>query len=463
MKIPISPPLIEAFLEEIVRDAERGAAFFRLLAGGAIDPAPDGKYRHWDILRHLEPPEGLDSEEWWAAIKLARRQLSRQTPLLAKDRTPFRFTATDAAQRMLHRIDQQSSGAIKGSDQVTDPTTRDTYLIKTLFEEAITSSQLEGAATTREVAKDMLQRGRAPRNRSEQMIHNNYQAMQFIRQLRDAPLTPGIIFEVHRLVTHQTLDDTGCAGRFRRADESIHIVDETGRVLHIPPDAAELPERLETLCAFANDRGEMPFLHPVVRSILLHFQLAYDHPFVDGNGRTARALFYWSMARHGYWLAEFISISRIIKEAPGKYVRAFLYTETDENDATYFILNQLRTTLRAIDALHEYLSRKTRQLRETERIISPSGAANTVLNPRQLALIAHATRKPGFTYTIDSHRRSHAISYQTARTDLLALLDLGLLAKASSPSESGRGRKSYAFVAPADLVDRLGRLSSTRR
>lgn len=460
MKIPATPPPIEAFLERIVHNPEWGADFFRLLVGGTIDPAPNGKYRHWDILRHLEPPEGLDSEEWWVAIKMARRQFSRPTPLLAKDGTPFRFTATDAAQRMLHRIDQQSSGAIQGSDQVTDPTTRDTYLIKTLFEEAITSSQLEGAATTREVAKDMLQRGRAPRNRSEQMIYNNYQAMQFIRQLRDAPLTPGVIFEVHRLVTNQTLDDVECAGRFRRADEAIHIVDETGRILHVPPDAAELPERLETLCAFANDLGEVPFLHPVVRSILLHFQLAYDHPFVDGNGRTARALFYWSMARHGYWLAEFISISRIIKEAPSKYVRAFLYTETDENDLTYFILNQLKTTIRAIDALHDYLARRTRKIRETEQILTTSGIVRATLNHRQLALVTHASRKPGFVYTIDSHRRSHGISYQTARTDLLMLADLDLLTKTVSPTESGRGRKSYAFLAPADLAERLSTLSA---
>ena len=65
------------------------------------------------------------------------------------------------------------------------------------------------------------------------------------------------------------------------------------------------------------------FLHPVIRSILLHFWVAYDHPFVDGNGRNARALFYWSMLRHGFWLAEFFSISHEILKAPRKYYRAF--------------------------------------------------------------------------------------------------------------------------------------------
>lgn len=51
----------------------------------------------------------------------------------------------------------------------------------------------------------------------------------------------------------------------------------------------------------------------------LHFMLGYEHPFVDGNGRVARAMFDWAMLRNGYWLFEFISVSRIIRQAPAKY------------------------------------------------------------------------------------------------------------------------------------------------
>src|SRR5262249_21171873 len=154
-----------------------------------------------------------------------------------------------------------------------------------------------------------------PRTRSEQMIFNNYQALLFLRRVVDQPLTPAIVFEVHRLLTEKTLDEPDAAGRLRRTDEHIHVSDEIGTVLHDPPPADQLAQRLEALCTFANSRESTPFIHPVIRSILLHLWLAYDHPFVDGNGRTARALFYWSMARHGYWLTEFLSISRIIKEA----------------------------------------------------------------------------------------------------------------------------------------------------
>lgn len=83
--------------------------------------------------------------------------------------------------------------------------------------------------------------------------------------------------------------------------------------------------------------------------------IGYDHPFVEGNGRTARALFYWSLARSGYWLMEYISISRLLKQAPAQYGSAYMYSETDENDTTYFILHQISIIERAIDALYEYL------------------------------------------------------------------------------------------------------------
>lgn len=455
MKIPLQPAPPEDLLSELLSTEEGRARFINILAAGT-EPAPGGKYRHWDVLRHLVPPDGLSAPHWWLTIKLARRALYRELPLTDKQHRPFKYAVIDAAMSMLHQIDQQATGAIKGSDQVTDPETRDTYLFKSLVEESITSSQLEGAATTREVAKDMLQKGRPPANRSEQMIHNNFQAMQFIRTVRHQDLTPSIVFELHRILTDGTLADPGAAGRFRREDEPVHVVDEVGRILHAPPPARELPRRLDVLCTFANQSVGKTFIHPAIRAILAHFWLAYDHPFVDGNGRTARALYYWSMAQQGYWLLEFISISRIIKQAPGRYTRAFLYTETDDNDATYFILNQLRVTVRAIDALHQYLAAKTEELHATRRMIRNSRVLNAMLNHRQLSLINHALKNPGFQYLIASHRRSHGVSYQTARTDLLELVKLALVDK-------GKEGKSFVFVAPGDLKQRLSQLGGRTR
>jgi Fic family protein len=163
----------------------------------------------------------------------------------------------------------------------------------------------------------------------------------------------------------------------------------------------------------------------VIRAIVLHLWLGYDHPFEDGNGRTARALFYWSMLRQGYWMFEFISISAILRRASAQYGRSFLNTETDELDATYFVTDQLDVILRALKALEKYLERKTREIQAAEQVIKGSGQYNY----RQLALLGHALRNPQAEYTIRSHRVSHDVSRNTVRTDLMDLERLGLFEK----------------------------------
>ena len=230
------------------------------------------------------------------------------------------------------------------------------------------------------------------------MILNNYLTMQRIADWKERALDEQLIFEMHRMVTEGTLDDPDAAGRLRRPEENVTVQDAiTGEVFHSPPSAEQLASRLNAMCQFANgsvlDVGKPHgrFIHPVVRAILLHFWLAYDHPFVDGNGRTARALFYWSMLRQGYWLFEFVSISEILVKAPAQYSLSFLYTETDENDATYFLLYQCEVIRRAIASLHDYIEQKSTEVRQSEGLLR--GA--TVLNHRQQALIAHALRHPG--------------------------------------------------------------------
>lgn len=438
MKIPLTPPDTASSLP--VHDRERVARILR------VPPLVEGRYEHWDKVRHLTPPEGLTSEEWWLGIKLARRQLLKPVPLLDKKGDPFFFGTPDPILRALHEIDQLASGRIAMSEEVTNPSTRDRYVVSSLMEESITSSQLEGASTTAEVAKNMLRTGRRPTDRSEQMILNNFLAMQFVQERVHEPLSPDFVHELHRMLTADTLDDPGKAGRFREDDDQIQIEDEVGTVLHVPPESAELPERLERLCAFANDRPEGAFLHPVVRAVILHFQLGFDHPFVDGNGRTARALFYWSMLSQGYWLAEYLSISRILRKAPSRYARSFLHTETDGNDLTYFLDYHLSVVRRAIDDLRTYLARKIQEVARVESLLKRS----TEFNHRQLAILGHALRHPGARYTIRSHQRSHRVVYDTARTDLLALADRALLLQR-------KRRNTYEFIAPSDLHDRLQR------
>ncbi len=337
-----------------------------------ISAAPKGQYLHWEKLRHLAPPCGLNHEEWWLGVKFARSGMYRELPLKDIAGRPFKFTMPDIVQEKVHVIDRKAGGRIELPEPITTPETRDRYIFNSLVEEAITSSQLEGASTTRQVAADMIRNGSKPRNTSEQMIFNNFEAMNTIRSLRDEALTPQTVLDLHKLLSQDTLDDPAAAGRLQGAgEERVQVVDNASQqVLHTPPPANQLPKRLAQMCEFANDINHAKgYVHPIIRAIILHFWLAYDHPFIDGNGRTARALFYWSMLAQDYWLFEFVSISRILKEAPARYGESYIYSETDDNDLTYFIISQLDVILRAIADLEKYLQRKMEQARVVQKIL----------------------------------------------------------------------------------------------
>ena len=446
MKSPQTPPSFYELLEKYSK-ADRLSDIVTL--GGSVS---GGEYPHWDKLRHVSPPSGFTSEEWWLAVKFQRHGAFRPLPLHDKQGHPFQFWVPDLVQAQLHEIDVGVGGMMRMPEAITNPHTRDRYVIRSLIEEAITSSQLEGAVTTREVAKEMIRSGRRPRDTSEQMILNNYVTMQRITELKTESISPEVVLDIHRLVTNKTLDDPTGAGRLRRPDEKRVVGDDFGEVFHDPPPASELIPRLQAMCAFANGRTPGYFVHPVVRAITLHFWLAYDHPFVDGNGRTARALFYWAMLNAGYWLFEFISISNILRNAPAEYGRSFLFTETDDNDLTYFLVAQTKVIRRAVNALHDYLARKTTELSELETQLR----ALNLFNHRQDELLRHALKHPYQEYSIAGHQKSHSVVYQTARTDLLDLKARGLL------DEKKRGKKML-FTAPADLAERLRRLENDTR
>jgi Fic family protein len=197
----------------------------------------------------------------------------------------------------------------------------------------------------------------------------------------------------------------------------------TAEVLHRPPPPEQLDELVSSLCDIANKKTPDYFIHPVIRSTILHFLVGYIHPFVDGNGRAARAIFYWSMLHHGYWLAQYISISRILKKEKGRYSDSFLHTETDDNDMNYFLVYHLGVIERAISNLHDFVKRKAEQSVRVARELDHMDR----FNYRQRELLRRAVQKPELPYTFKSHQTSHGISYASARSDILELVEEGLL------------------------------------
>ncbi|MEY9940720.1 Fic family protein [Streptacidiphilus sp. MAP5-3] len=441
MKKPMPPPKTESLIADVSHNPEKLMKVMELPEKGPADP-----YFPWDKLRYKQPPSGLTHEEWWLGLKIARSNMRRVLPLVDKAGKPFSFTMPDVVLQPVEEIARDASGQISFGEQVTNPATRDRYLVNSLIEESITSSQLEGASTSRKVAKEMLRTGRPPRSRDERMIINNYQAMRLVGGLSSEKLTVDMICKIHRVVTDGTLENPDASGRFQLPGEDrVRVYSNDDVQLHVPPEADQLPERMERLCRFANGELGNGYIPPVLRAITLHFMLGYEHPFEDGNGRTARILFYWSMLNQGYWLTEFLAISPILKAAPSKYARSYLYSEDDDNDLTYFHIYQLQVLKRSIWQLHDYLAKKMGELKEIQRSLSASPGQ---FNHRQLAIIEHAAKNPAASFTAQSHMNSHRVAYETARQDLTGLEAKGLLSKS-------RVGKAYIWIPVADFNERL--------
>lgn len=440
VRLPQKPPSFDGLL------AQADAGLLPRAFGAA---ARGGAYLHWDQLRRRQPPDGLTSEQWWLGVKLARMAQRRPLPLADVAGNGFSFTLPDVLLQGLDDITRRASGTVQMPELVANASTRDRYLVNSLMEEAITSSQLEGAVTTRQVAKEMLRTGRTPRTKSEQMIANNYSAMRFIREHRSEDLTPALVCQLHEILTEGTLDNPSAAGQLQLpGDVRVGVWSEGDNVqLHQPPAATELPERLAALCAFANGAGE-GWLHPILRAVITHFMVGYDHYFVDGNGRTARALFYWVALKNEYWLLEFVAISRILKDAPARYAKSYLHTETDDGDVTYFAIEQVRVINQAIDGLHAYLARKSAEVASAHGVLSELG-----VNQRQAAIVEGILRGSVSRLTVASHARSHNVTLATARTDLRRLEELGVL------SHHKEGRQGVWFSAPG-VERRLAELSN---
>ncbi len=405
----------------------------------------NSEYLYWDDFKYLPMPEGVTYESAWGMLKASRLFQTRHISLADSKGRPFGFWLPDYALREIHYIDQQAGGAIFVDDPSVHPEEKRRYMIRSLVEEAISSSEIEGAVTTRVVAKEMLRTGRKPGDRSEQMIYNNYRSMQMIKRHLSEPLTIDLINKIHASMTENTLDVPSWAGRFRMPeDEEIHVFDSDGQILHVPPKAADVLASMENLCNYANGDREDEFVNPIIKGILVHFWVAYVHPFMDGNGRTARALFYWYMLKHNYWLFEYLSVSTAILSARAQYYRAFLYSEMDDNDATYFIVYNLKAIHKALEMLNAYIERKQKEKRNAYQF----AVKYPDLNLRQRALLASALEKPQEIYTIETHANVHGVTYQTARTDLLALKDMGLL-------EMRKEGKKFIFTPIADVAVKL--------
>ena len=385
--------------------------------GNALLKKINEEYLYWDKVKYLPMPEGVTAAEIWALVKLRRENTSYE---LSFGKYKFYWNINSRIQEMLHFLDMNIGGSLESSSIISKGD-KNRYLISSIMEEAIASSQIEGAVTTRRQAKDMLRKNKKPKNKSEQMIMNNFITIQQILSIKDSSLSKETLLNIHKLVTSETLTNHNEEGIFRMDDE-INVIDTIdGSIVHHPPSYMELDELMNDLSKFFNEENDAIFIHPIIRACILHFMVGFIHPFVDGNGRTARALFYWYLLRKNYWLTEYLSISRLILVSKTQYAKAFQYTEVD-NDLTYFISYNLRAMKLAFEGLREYIKRKNDEKKHLSSFLGLDG-----INYRQALILEWFYKEPELLLTIKEVETRLVVSNQTARVDLNDLVDKGYL------------------------------------
>jgi len=410
MKIPKSPPELKDIL------IKKGDELLKIMEDKEIRKYVSDcnrDYVHWDKLRRKNIPKNIDPEILWAMIKF-----SRQTKQLIRiGDVVLTYMLTDEIFKKLHMLDKGSAGRLESVFEFVNREGKDRYVISSLMEEAIASSQLEGANTTRRLAKEMLRKNKKPSNYSEKMIVNGYRTMQNILKMKDLKLTPEIILDIQKNITMDTLKNKNDEGKFRDNNEIV-VGDsiDAGKIFHTPPDYKKLQFLIEEFCKFANNDTD-EFIHPIIKGIILHFLIGYIHPFNDGNGRTARSIFYWYVLSKGYWLFEYMAVSKILLRSRTDYGLSYLYTETDENDLTYFINYNLNAVEEALHDTENYIARKQREQAEVLKIIKTLKISNT----RQADMLKEFTKEPDKIFFIKEIMTTYGVVYQTARSDLLYL------------------------------------------
>lgn len=386
------------------------------------------RYAYWSKVKYQKLPASVTPEELWACVKFSRmaKMFSVQNDFEVCKKMDMSASMTNEMLRLCHTLDMNFGGSWGDNNRIPDGS-REQYLISSLMEEAITSSQMEGAATTRKVAKEMLRKERPPRNRSDQMIVNNYRTIHFVVEHKEDNLTPELLLHVHELMTQDTLDNKEDAGRFRMDDKVVVENSVTHEVVHTPPSVEKIPKFVDELCVFFNAKPQKgAFIHPIIKGIIVHYLIAFMHPFVDGNGRTARALLYWYLLKQGYWLTQYLSISRMIGKSKDAYEKAYLYAAADGYDMGYFIAYHLKVLNAAFESFQAYIRRKAEEQKKQKEILLFLKRKGE-LNERQAELIRLLSEDAQYMFTIKEVQNRFSVSHTTAKTDVVGLVKAGFL------------------------------------
>ena len=365
-------------------------------------------------------PGEFSLPEVWQEIQKERKSKAENLALKDEKGETFWYVNTKPLQAKLHQIDSRGKDSLYS---YIKPDIENELAFDSIIEEAWASNIIEGAFTTRKRAQELVRRNLTPKDKNELMMKNNHQAMTFILENRESDFSIDFILKIHRIITQNTLDDPEYAGKFR--DDDVLIWDKTNTVIFKPMAEENIKESLNNLVTWVNTHSEEDFIHPILKASIIHFFLVYVHPFFDGNGRTARAIFYFYLLKHKYDFFKYFSISALIAKQKEKYYKAIKEVEDYENDLTYFLLYSADVVLKSIDEILDKIAKKY----QSDIISKNINLRGVHLNKRQKSLIKILIDQDQKTMTTRRYEKIFKVSYGTARSDLNELSENGLLQK----------------------------------
>lgn len=398
---------------------------------------PKGRYLHFDKMR-FRFSKDLDPALAWAVVKSARNKQLTPAIHLGEPEKECCYLYTPAMHLAISSCDQHTTtAALEWMCSKIGEGKHLQYLLKDLIEdEAISSSQLEGAATTTKAAKELLKRKKGPRSIDEKMILGNFKMMNLAWENRDKDLSVELIQELHQTGVEGISDEKYHPGEFKNTDDV--VVEGGGEIVHQPPPVEGLDKRLGKFCKWVNqnhtDALSKDYMHPLVKAIIIHFTIGYEHPFHDGNGRVARSLFYWFMFKKGFSAFRYIAISTLLKAAPIQYGKSYLYTETDNMDLTYFLDYQCRVVARSISKFKKTYEKTVEGIMEFNAFLYSSGLYSK-LSEKQRVVFNVAKQGVASEFTITNVKENLNCAYNTAATVLNGLVDIGLFQKEKHGNE----------------------------
>lgn len=391
----------------------------------------------------IKPPTKI--EEIWPLIKEFRNTHGVNTPLKDQQTNSFWFYFPQSTMKHLELIDRTATDNIF---QHAQKSVQSSVIVDALIDEAFNSSVIEGAFSTKRRTKEMVEKKVKPSNKSEYMIINNFKALDFILHNLSSPLDEEMILSIYRILTENALDEDCEVEKYRNDLVFVCDVNSTQPIYTAPPHT-QVQSLMDALVEFIRTPDD---LHPVIKSCIIHFYFVYIHPFFDGNGRTARAISYMYLLQKGYDFFKFFSISSVVREQKTKYYKAIKDTEDFESDLSYFINFYIEMILDSILRIMD----KFNQEYGYKLVLAYLNQAGIILSPRQRKAINTFMKADKNYTTIDEYSKRLKVTYETARSDLSQLSELGLFKK----SKISR-RFIYIIIDLDDIIQKFNELKWT--